>query len=330
MHLSRRKTAAALAALAVALAASGASADWPDRPIKMIVPYPPGGLTDVTARITAERLNTGLKQAVVIENIPGAAGTVGARIAARSAPDGYTLFFCATSQLAIAPFTHKIAYDPVKDFIPVGMIASSPFVFTVGHKLPVKSFAELIAHIKANPGKVVYGSSGAGSLSHLSLAALSKAIGVDMVHVPYRGVAPAFQDLLAGHIQMMAASPVELAPQLANPNIRPLAVADSKRASALPNVPIAGDTIANFTAVNWGGIIAPAGTPQPIVDRLVKEIAMAHSEPDFAAKLKKVGLDPMSVTPSEFVKLIETDTAHWRSVIQDLGIGKSAKAAATR
>lgn len=318
-------------AAAFALAASfqlytlPAVASWPERPVKLVVPFAAGGLTDVTARITAERLRQTFNQSFIVENEAGATGTLAAQRVARSDPDGYTLFFCATNQIAIAPFTHAIGYDPIKDFKVAGLIATTPFVIAIGEHVPAKTLEQFISYVKSKPAKFTYGSSGIGSLSHLASAAFFKAIKIEAPHVAYRGIAPAFQDLLAGHVDMVSASPVELKPQLEGGKVRALATVDFKRSSALPNVPVIGDLAPGVAAVNWSGIMAPAGTPDAIVNVLAKAIAAMTKDPSFVEQLEKIGVDAGTGTPEEFKQRILTDMERWRVIVEDLGLGKAAR-----
>lgn len=323
----RSKLTFILAGLLAATGARAAAADaiWPQRVVKLVVPFAAGGVTDVIARITAERLAAELKQPFVVENEAGATGTIAALRVARSEPDGYTLFFSATNQISVAPFTHKIAYDPVKDFKPVALIATVPFVIAVAAKVPAATLAELIAHAKANAGKLSYGSSGFGSLSHLAAASFTRTTSIDMPHVMYRGVAPAFQDLLAGHIDMMAATPVELMPHQGTGKVRPLAVMDTIRSAALPDVPLMSDTLPSPSVVTWEAILAPAGTPQPVVNAISDVLTAAGRDPQFIAKLVKVGADPRPMSSEEFAKFLEQDIAKWRTIVTELGIKPGAQ-----
>lgn len=313
----------ALAAGAVAMAAlcsSRASAAWPERTVTLVTPFAAGGITDTLARITAERLRSRLNQPFIVEPAPGAAGAVAASRVLRADKDGYTLFFATLSQIAILPMTNVITFDPQKDFAPISIIATSPFVITSGNLVPAKTLTEFVAHVKTNPGKIPFGSAGTGNLTHLSAALFLKLAGLEMNHVPYKGIGPAFQDLVAGHIAMVAASPVEVKPFVGQPGVNLLAVTSDKRASALPDVPAIAETMKIPSVVTWNAVLAATGTPQPIIDTLSREIMAAARDPAFTAQLDKIGVDPIVQTPAEFGKMIAEDAARWRDIISALGI----------
>lgn len=312
-------SAAALLGL-VELAAGPAAAAWPERTVTLVVPFAAGGITDVMARLTAERLQARLKQNFIVENTVGAAGTIAATRVARADPDGYTLFFATVNQITIAPFTHKITYDPIKDFIPISIVGTSPFVITIGEAVPAKSVPEFIAHVKARPGQVTYGSAGAGSLTHLAAAMFARSAGLQMSHVPYKGIAPAFQDLVAGHIAMMSPSPVELKPMLASGKLKPLALTDTKASKQMPGVPPITDFLQSPPVVTWNGVMAPARTSQDVIDLLSREIRAAEQDAGFVERLGKIGIDPVLHTPADFARIIADDTARWRVIIQELGL----------
>lgn len=313
----------ALAAGAVAMATlytSPASAAWPERTVTLVTPFAAGGITDTLARITAERLRSRLNQPFIVEPAPGAAGAVAANRVLRADKDGYTLFFATLSQIAILPMTNVITFDPQKDFAPISIIATSPFVITSGNLVPAKTLTEFVAHVKANPGKIPFGSAGTGNLTHLSAALFLKLAGIEMNHVPYKGIGPAFQDLVAGHIAMVAASPVEVKPFIGQPGVNLLAVTSDKRASALPDLPAIAETMKIPSVVTWNAVLAATGTPQPIIDTLSREIMAAARDPAFTAQLDKIGVDPIVQTPAEFGKMIAEDAARWRDIISALGI----------
>ena len=310
-----------LAVLSVIIVAPcAANAQWPERTVTLVVPFAPGGITDVLARLTAERLERRFKQPFIIENAVGAAGTVAATRVARAAPDGLTLFFATVSQLTIAPFTHKISYDPIRDFRPISVIATSPFVITVGAGVPASTLPEFVAFAKTKPGQLAYGSAGAGSLTHLAAAMFAKSAGLALNHVPYKGVAPAFQDLVAGHIAMMLPSPVELKPFLDQGGLKPLALTDIKRSKVVPNIPAITEFLPVPPVVTWNGLLAPGKTPDAVIDALSAEIMAAEQDPVFLERLAKIGVDPVVHTPQDFAKIIADDTARWRDIIAELGL----------
>ena len=312
-------TATATALIAATMPCA-AQTVWPDRTVTFVVPFAAGGISDVLARMTAERLQARLKQNFIVENALGAAGTIAATRVARADPDGYTLFWATVAQVTIAPFTHKISYDPIKDFAPISLVATSPFVITVGESVPAKTLTEFIAHVKSKPGQVSYGSAGTGSLTHLAAALFAKTAGLQMNHVPYKGIAPAFQDLVAGHIAMMSPSPVELKPFLEKGSLKALALTDTKRSKVLPDVPAITEFMKAEPVVTWNGLMAPSKTPAAVVDLLSREIRAAAQDPVFLQRLAVIGVDPVLHTPQDFAKLIAEETERWRTIIHDLGL----------
>jgi tripartite-type tricarboxylate transporter receptor subunit TctC len=311
---------ATAAALIAATSPCAAQTAWPDRTVTIVVPFAAGGISDVLARMTAERLQARLKQNFIVENALGAAGTIAAARVARADPDGYTLFWATVSQVTIAPFTHKISYDPIKDFAPISLVATSPFVITVAEAVPANTLPEFIAHVKSKPGQISYGSAGAGSLTHLAAALFAKTAGLEMSHVPYKGIAPAFQDLVAGHIAMMSPSPVELKPFLEKGSLKALALTDTKRSKVLPDVPAIIEFMKTEPVVTWNGVMAPSKTPAAVVDLLSREIRAAAQDPVFLQRLAVIGVDPVLHTPQDFAKLIAEETERWRTIIHDLGL----------
>jgi tripartite-type tricarboxylate transporter receptor subunit TctC len=310
----------AIAALALVLGAGAAQAAWPERPVRVTVPFAAGGITDVVARIMADRLQTAFKQAFVVENEPGAAGTLAAQRLARAQPDGYTLMSCPVSQITITPFTHKVDFDPTKDFTPISIMATSPFVLTVQSGFPANTLAEFISYVKSKPGQLTYGSAGPGSLTHLASAVFLKHAGLDMIHVPYKGLAPAFTDLLAGHINLLSATPVETKAYLASGKVKFLAISSAQRSPQFPDLPTIGETLKSPPVITIHGILAPARTPRDIVDAIGREIAAAENTPEFRERLVKIGVEPAINTPEEFAAIIAAETARWREVVRDLGL----------
>jgi tripartite-type tricarboxylate transporter receptor subunit TctC len=313
----RRIVAAALAAV---LGASAAEAAWPERPVQVLVPFAAGGITDVIARVVAERLQMSFKQPFVVENEPGAAGVIAAQRLARASPDGYTLMSAPVFQITIAPFTHKVDFDPMKDFTPITILATSPFVIAVRADLPVNTLSEFMAYVKARPGKLNYGSAGPGSFTQIVAVMFLKSAGLDMVHVPYKGIAPAFTDLLAGHIDMMAATPVETKGYIGSDKVKFLAVTGAQRSPQLPGVPTVNETLPSPPTETTHGILAPAKTPPDIANAIAGEIATAEKTPEFRERLQRIGVEPALKTSAEFADIIAADTARWRDVVRDLGI----------
>ena len=312
---------AALACAGLAYAATAALAQtWPERRVTLIVPYAAGGVTDLLGRLAAERLEARLKQPFIVENVLGATGTLAAQRVARSQPDGYTLFVGSVAQFTVSPHMQTISYDPIKDFLPISIIATTPFVITINAKTPVNTLPELIAYIRAKPG-LSYGSGGVGSLAHMAAAMFTKAAGLDMGHVPYRGISLAFQDLIAGHHAMMAATTVELKPFLDAGNLKPLAVTDNKRSGVIPTVPAITDFMPFHSVISWNGLLAPAGTPKAVIDTLSSEMMTAGRDPAFLEKLNKLGVDPVVHKPEDFARVIKDELQTWGTIIKELNLG---------
>jgi tripartite-type tricarboxylate transporter receptor subunit TctC len=308
------------AVFTVCIATTAARAAWPERPVTLIVPFAPGGITDTLARITAARLQSALGQPFIVENQAGAAGLVATERVARARPDGYTILFSTITQIAIAPFTNKITYDPIKDFKPISIVATSPFILTTGVDFPAKTLLDFISYVKAHAGQFTYGTAGSGSLSHISAAVFLKRAGLDMTMVPYHGLAPAFTDLLSGNVQMVSATPVELLPYMHSNTVRLLASSGPTRSVRLPDVPAIAETIPGHEVVTWNGILAPAQTPQAVIDTLAREILAAESDKDFTGRLQQIGVDPATVTPEQFQKRIAADMAYWSKMVPEMGL----------
>ena len=306
---------------AIGLACAGAAqAAWPERTVTLVVPFTAGGITDVLARVLAQRLQDDLKQAFIVENMPGGAGIVAAEHVLRAPPDGYTLLFTPVFQITMAPFTHNVSFDPVKDFKPIGAVAQSPFAITVGADLPVDSLAEFIAYVKSRPGQVAFASAGTGSLSHVASAVFLRSAGLDMIHVPYKGLGEAFTGVLTGQTAMVSASPVELKPYLGSDKVKVLAASGAQRSKQLPGVPTISETLKSPPVITINSLVASAKTPDEVVDVLSREILAAEKSPEFVDRIDKIGAEPMMNTPAEFAKIIADDTALWRDVVRDLGL----------
>ncbi len=312
---------AAVAAVTVAASALAQAPAYPSKPIRLVVPFPPGGATDILARDVAQRLTEAWGQSVVVDNRPGAGGNIGTELVAKAAPDGYTLEMGTVGTHAInASLYAKMPYDPVKDFAPVILVAGVPNVLVVNPSLPVNSVAELIAYAKANPGKLNFASSGNGTSIHLSGELFKVMAGVQMVHVPYKGSAPAVQDLIAGQVQLMFDNLPPSLPQIRAGKLRALAVTSATRAPALPDVPtIAEAGLPGFEASSWFGILAPAGTPPAIVAKLNTEIGKWLATPEAQEKLRSQGASPAGGSPEDFAKHIAAETTKWAKVVKDSG-----------
>jgi len=317
----RRAVVTGLAAAGLLAAAGAQAADaWPSKPITLIVPFAPGGTTDILGRIIGQKLSDALHQPVVVDNRAGAGGTLGAGIAARAAPDGYT-FFLATIAHAIAPGLYKsLTYDFIKDFEPVGLVATTPNVLIVNPSLPVKTVAELIAYIKANPGKVNYGSAGPGSTEHLAGALFRSMTGTEMTHVPYKGGAPMMADLVGGQIQMALETSPSAAPHVRAGKVRALAVTSAKRSPAYPGVPTLSEAgVKGYDMITWFALMAPHGTPEPIIARVDKELRAALASPDVEKKFADQGVTPGNMPPSVLAGFIREETKKWGRIVKESG-----------
>jgi tripartite-type tricarboxylate transporter receptor subunit TctC len=291
---------------------------YPNRPIRMIVPFPAGGPTDAMARIVSDRLGVVLGQSVVVENRGGGAGgSIGAKVVATADPDGYTILITPGGSLTTGPAVHKnIGYDPAKVFTPVGLLMTSPLIMAVHPSVPVKSIAELVAHAKANPGKVTWGSQGFGTAPHLLSEMFKLDNQVNILHVPYRGTAPMLAAAVAGEVQMVVDPMTTSLPHVLSDNLRPLAVTSRARVAKLPNVPTVAE--AGFPKLQntfWLGVVAPAGTPSDIIDKLNAAFKDSLSQPDARARLDNLGAEIHVSTPAEFGKFLDDERALWTGVV---------------
>ena len=310
-----------LLACLVFFAANALAQEWPTKPLRLILPFPPGGGTDILGRLIAERLSAGLGQAVIAENRGGAGGNVGAEAAARSAPDGYTIVLVAPS-LAISPSLYsKINYDPVKDFAPISLVATVPNVMVTQPALPAQNLIDFIQYAKAKPGALNFGSGGAGTSNHLAGELFNLVTGVKLVHVPYKGVNLAMQDVLGGNVHLVFIGIPAAAPHIKSGKLRALAVVAPRRSAALPDVPTVSEAgLQNFDVTTWYGILAPAGTPRNIVTRLNGELVKIMSSPEMKEKLSATGTEPLTSTPEEFADYIKREMAKWGDVIRRAGV----------
>lgn len=320
----RRWIAVGYAALAVLLAQSvGADAQsYPNRPITLVIPFAPGGSTSIVGRTIADKMSELLGEKIIIDNRPGAGGTIGTKAVAKSDPDGYTIMLGYTGTLAIGPSLYKNAgYDPRKDFAPIGLIGNAPNSLVVHPSFDVKTVAELIAYAKANPGKVNFGSAGAGTVSHITGEYFARAAGITLVHIPYKGTGPALVDLLGGHIPMAFAPIPATHANVSSGLLRALAVTSPKRTALLPDVPtIAEAGLPGFNASLYYGLVAPAGTPRPIVDRLNKELRAALDSDEVKKRLIQDGTDPTPGTPEEYAAFIDEDETRWSKLVRTSGV----------
>jgi tripartite-type tricarboxylate transporter receptor subunit TctC len=318
---SIRQIFLALASLLV-LAPHATAQQFPSRVIKIINPYPAGGSVDATARILAQKMSENMKSQVIVESRTGAGGNVGADFVAKSEPDGYTLFYTAPGPLTVnQTLYHKgLPFNPERDFAPIGLFAISPIVLMVHPSVAAKDVRELIAFAKANPGKLNFASAGIGTTPHLSGELLKSLAGIKLQHVPYRGTGPAMQDLIAGHVQIM----FDLLPtSLGHINagkVRALANAGATRPPALPDLPtVAEQGVAGFATSSWFGLVAPAKTPQPVLDRLTAEMKKAVESPDVKERLVKLGLQPGTAFGKDFAAFMKDETVKWAKVIKESG-----------
>lgn len=311
-----------IAALLFAATAGTALAQaWPAKPVRFVVPYPPGGSNDVLTRITAQAMAPGLGQQIVIENRSGAGGMIGADHVAKSAPDGYSIVNVQASFTANAALRPKMAYDPMADFAYIGMMARGPLLAVVHPSLPVKNIRDLIALAKAKPGQINYGSTGTGGHNHMATELFKRMAGINIVHVPYKGVAPALTDLMGGHTQMVMTSLPSAMGQVQAGRLKALAVGSEKRSSFMPEMPtIAESGVPGYMAEFWWGLAAPAKTPVAILDRLAAELTKALQSPDLKQKFAGEGSEPSVMSREQFTKFIGNEISRWRKVAQETGI----------
>jgi tripartite-type tricarboxylate transporter receptor subunit TctC len=314
-----------LLALTACLLAPGpihAQDSYPSRPVRIIVPTPPGGPVDVVARLVAQSLSTSIGQSFVVDNRPGAGNTIGSREAARAAPDGYTLHYSSISGLVLAPMLHKDpGYDPIKSFAPIAAVATTSIILVVHPAFPAQSVAELVAYAKANPGKVNFSSGGIGVLPHLIGELFKARASINIVHVPYKGGGPSIQDVVAGNIQMTFEGTSVLLPLIESGKLRALAVTTAQRNPALPNVPTMVESgYPGFVTGGWTGLLAPAETPAAIVAKLNAAINAGLKSPELKNGLAKLRADALGGTPQDFAELIKTDIAKWEPVVTSLNL----------
>lgn len=309
------------AVLGLASSSVAVAQDYPTKPVHLIVPNPPGGTTDILSRLVADELGKTLGQPVVVEYKSGGAGYSGADFAAKSDPDGYTIIMQPASH-ATGPSIYKdLPYDPITDFVPITLVASVPNVLIVNPDIPAKSVEELIALAKSDPGKLNFGSGGIGAITHLSGELFKQLAGVDMVHIPYQGSAPAITDLLGGQIEMMFENLPGAIGHIQAGRLRALAVTSPQRAVALPDIPTVAEAgVPGYEAVSWFGLFAPAGVPQEIIDKLNTEVVAIIKKPEIEARLVELGTIPGGNTQAEFAAFVQTELDKWTKVITSAGI----------
>ncbi len=320
MQLFRLALAALILLGSTALQAQGTA--WPAKPIRWIVPYPPGGITDNATRMVLQKVQEQTGWTIVVENKPGANSILGADLAAKAAPDGYTFVTVIAAHAANATlYAGKLPFDTVKSFAPMSLVGIAPLIMTANNDLPAKDVKELIAYAKANPGKISFGSSGVGAAAHLTTELFKQTAGVDMVHVPYKGTAPALQDLMGGSIQILVDVPSTLMPQVRGGKIKALGMFSAKRVAGAAEVPTiaeaGGPPIEGST---WVLFLAPASTPKDIVNRMAAETAKAVTSADIKGRFETVGIEPVGSTPGEAAKFLDDEIAKWAKVIATAGV----------
>ncbi len=321
MRVVRLARIAALAAFSLASFAASAQA-WPARPIRWIVPYPPGGITDSATRMVLQKVQEQTGWTLIVDNRPGANSMLGADLAAKAAPDGYTFLTVIAGHAANATlYQGRMPFDAVKSFAPVSLVGIAPLIMTASNAFPPKNVKDLIAYAKANPGKISYGSSGVGAAAHLTTELFKQTTGTYMVHIPYRGTAPATQDLIGGAIQILVDTPSSMMPQVRAGKIKAMGIFSAKRLPAFPEVPTiaeaGGPLIESST---WVMFLAPAAVPREIVNRLSAEVGKAVRSPDIKAKFEALGIEPSGNSPDQAAKFLGDEVAKWRKVITNAGV----------
>jgi len=312
------KTHLAIAALAFFAAAY--AQDYPTKPIRLIVPYSPGGPVDIVGRLTAQKLTDELKQQVIVDNRAGGGGNIAVEIVAKSLPDGYTLLMGANGTNAINPNLYpKLTVKPARDLVPIGMVASSPMILVVHPSVPANSVRELVAMAKAKPGSINFASSGSGSTAHLSSELFKSMAGINIVHVPYKGAGPALTDLVGGQVQIMFTGISSTLPYVKSSRLKALGVSSEKRVPILPEVPAVNEEIAGYEVMTWYGVFAPVQLPKSYVAKLNQTLARIFATPDARQRLNALGAEPVTMSPEQFAAAISRETVKWAKVIKDSG-----------
>jgi tripartite-type tricarboxylate transporter receptor subunit TctC len=309
-------------ALCASLAAGHAAAqsNFPARPIRVVVPYTPGGITDVVTRIFAQEISKAVNQNVLVDNRPGANSILGVEIASKAQPDGYTLVSVIAAHAANQTLYPKLPYDSIKSFAPVSLLVTAPLIVTATNNLAAKDAKELVALAKAKPGTLAFASSGIGAAAHLTTELLMLTTGIKMNHIPYKGTAPALQDLIGGQIQVMMDTPSSMLPHVRGGKIKALGMASEKRVQAAPEIPTLIESGVNVTGGTWVGWLAPAGTPKAAVDKLSAEIQTIGKRSDIRDRLIQMGIDPVAGSPAQFEQFLRDEVAKWGKVIQQAGV----------
>jgi tripartite-type tricarboxylate transporter receptor subunit TctC len=299
---------------------TAAAQTYPSKPVRLIVPFPPGGSNDVVGRMIAVQLSTRLDKPVIVENQGGAGGLIGTEMAARSQPDGYTLLLVSVAY-AFIPAIYKLPYDPATAFAPVAILGAGPVVIAVTSKLPVSSVKELIALAKEKPGELNYATAGVGSFQHLASELFKLQAGVDIVHIPFKGGGPAMMDVIAGNTQIAIGSLVQMLPQIKAGKLKALGVGSANRIAALPDLPTISEAgVPGYQVTNWWGIVVPAGTPRSVIDRLHHDLTAVVASTETKKRFEAEGAEPLSMSPDEFGRFIAAETVKWARVVKDAGI----------
>jgi len=302
-------------------AAPSSAQDYPSKPIRLVVPYPPGSGTDIVGRLLAQRLGEGLGQQVYVDNRPGAGATIGTAFVAKGTPDGYTILMADLGPLAIGPsFYRQLPYDPIKELAPISQVAVLPFVLVVHPSVPAHNVPELIALARAKPGQLTFASSGTGNATHLTFELFKARAGIDIVHVPYKGGGPAMADVVAGHVNCYFGNYNEILPHAGSGRVRVLATSGEKRARQLPDVPtVAEQGFAGFRTETWNGFVAPAGTPRDIVERIAREMQVVLKHPDVVKRWQDIGAEASTMTPAEYGAFVKAELEKWSPVVKASG-----------
>jgi tripartite-type tricarboxylate transporter receptor subunit TctC len=316
-HLARLASALALG-MAPTPSVTHAQDAWPSRSITFIVPYAAGGYTDLVGRMAARYVESALGKIVIVDNRAGAGGIVGTQAVANAAPDGYTFCVCSVGAVSIAPFAQKVGYDPVQDLAPIGIISSIPQVVIVNKNLPLKTMTDLVTYAKANPGKLNYGSSGTGGLTHYSVELFLARTGATAVHIPFKGGAPATAAVVSGDVDFGFGNMTDALPQVEAGAVRGLAVTSLERSAYLPDLPTVRETVPNFIAETWNGIIAPPRTPEPIIRKMSEVLIKMADDPGFKESMRKAGADTVKSTPEQYRAQIRQEIAQWKPLIGEI------------
>jgi tripartite-type tricarboxylate transporter receptor subunit TctC len=320
VSLHRGVAAAIVACITVAVATVATAQDYPSRPVRVIVPFSPGGAVDGPMRIVAQELGKRLNQQIIVENKPGAGATLGTEIVAKAPPDGYTLLLASQTNAISASLYKSLTYDPIEDFVAISLIGREPGVLVVNPALPAKSFGEFIAYVKERPGKLDYASSGNGSGQHLFMALLLSTTGLQMNHIPYRGSGQATTDLLGGQVMVSIPGTAGMVGHIKAGKLRALAVTGSQRSPQLPDVPTVMESgVPGYEAYVWMGLLAPKGTPQPIIDKLHRELMQAIATPEVKTYMANAGIEIVGSTPAEFNRFFRAEKELWAKVVRETG-----------